>query len=94
VCRWRDRAVTKQLVEHAVANYQATSFAGRHPVVVFLLAPIPVAMICWVVFLLDSRQALRVEGLGYMFGPGVLPPASDWPVAVVRSVRAHPLLSS
>jgi hypothetical protein len=82
----------EQLVEHAVANYQGASFAGRHPVVVFLLAPIPVAIICWVVFLLVA--VLGVEGLGYMFGPGVLPPASDWPVAVVRSVRALPLLGS
>jgi hypothetical protein len=82
----------EQLVEHAVANYQGASFAGRHPVVVFLLAPIPVALICWAVFLLVA--VLGVEGLGDVLGPGVLPPASEWPVAVVRSVRALPLLSS
>ena len=80
---WVERLGSQeQLVEHAVANYQGASFAGRHPVMVFLLAPIPAALICWAVFLLVA--VLGVEGLGYVLGPGVLPPASDWPVAVVR----------
>jgi hypothetical protein len=83
----------EQLVEQAVANFQGASFAGRHPVLVFVLAPIPVAIVCWIVFLFVA--AFGLEGLGYVLGPGIQHrPASEWPDALVRSVRALPLLSS
>jgi hypothetical protein len=35
------------LAEFVTAQYRARTFAGRHPIVMFLVAPVPVALLAW-----------------------------------------------
>ena len=39
-----------ELAEAAVLQYRARTFAGRHPVWTFLVAPIPLLLLCWIGF--------------------------------------------
>ncbi len=36
-----------ELAENAVLQYRSRTFAGRHPVWTFLVAPIPLLLLCW-----------------------------------------------
>ncbi len=75
---------TEELAEAAVANYRNASFIGRHPVVTFLLAPIPLLVAFWAGFMFLGFSAARfapvVFGDAYQF---VGKPVSDWPAALV-----------
>lgn len=37
-----------ELAESAVLQFRARTFAGRHPIWTFLIAPIPLLLLCWV----------------------------------------------
>lgn len=75
---------TDELADAAVANYHSTSFAGRHPVVTFLLAPIPLLVAVWAGFwflgLTAAHIAPTVLGDAYQFSGK---PVSDWPASLV-----------
>jgi hypothetical protein len=59
----------EQLAEQAVAEFQRANFAGRHPVWTFLVAPIPAALIAWVLFYVVF--VFGIEGLAWVAGGGV-----------------------
>lgn len=39
-----------ELVESTVLRFRSRTFAGRHPIWTFLVAPIPLLLACWIVF--------------------------------------------
>src|SRR5262249_4843710 len=41
------------LTDRIVAEYQSRRFAGRHPVLAFVVAPIPLALAFWIIVLLS-----------------------------------------
>ena len=47
-----------QLADRAVSQYQRRTFAGRHPIVMFLLAPIPLTIVAWI-----ATFALAIGGM-------------------------------
>lgn len=77
-----------ELADAAVANYHSTSFAGRHPVVTFLLAPIPLLVVVWAGFwclgLAAAHFAPTVLGDAYRLEGK---PVSDWPASLVWCAR-------
>ena len=40
-----------QLVEEIVTNYRNRTFAGRHPLLTFLLLPLPLAIVSYLLFI-------------------------------------------
>jgi hypothetical protein len=75
---------TDELADAAVANYRHASFAGRHPVVMFLLAPIPLLAAAWIGFwylgITAAHFAPTVLGDAYRVAGR---PVNDWPASLV-----------
>lgn len=58
------------LVEQATQEYRLATFSGRHPILTFVLAPIPVAFGAWMAYFLVV--GLVFLGVGYLvYGPAV-----------------------
>src|SRR5262245_6940582 len=58
------------LVEQATQEYRLATFSGRHPILTFVLAPIPVAFGAWLAYFLVV--GLMFLGVGYVaYGPAV-----------------------
>ena len=52
-----------RLAETVVAQYQARSFFGRHPVITFLVGPFPLVIAAWVAFAAASFALLYMVGM-------------------------------
>jgi hypothetical protein len=85
----------EQLMDRAVAEYRQRTFTGRHPVWIFLIAPIPAAIVCWALFF--PLASLVLEGMAFVLGSGlglIHEPAEEWPQAFIWAVRNLHLLSA
>lgn len=79
----------EELAAEAVAHFRHVRFSGRHPILMFLLAPVPALLLCWVLYfvlpVLACEYAPRL--LGY---DPFATPAAEWSpgiVAFVQSIR-------
>ena len=78
----------EQLMDTAVAEYGKASFTGRHPIWMFLIAPIPAVILCWALFFLLA--CLAQEGLGLILEHGlglIHRPVAEWPASFLWTVR-------
>ena len=82
---WQERLGTAdELAEAAVANHQRARFAGRHPLVTFLLAPIPLFVVAWVGFMFLGITAARCAPLVLGDAYEVTgKPVGQWPAVLV-----------
>src|SRR5262245_60525714 len=74
------------LVAAALANRRQASVFGRHPIVSFVVAPIPLAILSWVAFLLLCWPA--IELVSWMRGQGDVLALRDWPMWLVYAMKA------
>lgn len=77
------------LASAAVQEFRRRTFTGRHPVLMFLLAPIPLTLFAWIIYFL---AAYAVGCLGVLVGGDWVriegKPFSEWPAFVVWSQMA------
>lgn len=76
------------LVAAALANRRPASVFARHPVLSFVVAPIPVAILSWVAFLFLCFGALELAG--WLLGDAYViegRAVSDWPAGLVQAVN-------
>lgn len=71
----------RELADAAAKEFRKRTFAGRHPVVTFLLAPIPLTIVAWIgMFLLGIGG---VELAKWMMGGELTPSSGEWtPTAI------------
>jgi hypothetical protein len=82
----------EEIVEATISNRRQTTIVGRHPILSFVVAPIPIALLSWMLFLflfagffellprlLGERYAIEGRAVG------------DWPPLVVYLVRGSAL---
>jgi hypothetical protein len=77
------------LVAAAVANRRHASFFGRHPVWSFIVAPIPLAVLAWFLFVFAFFGLL--EGAAWLFGDAFEiegKAVRDWPTWLFYTVKA------
>jgi hypothetical protein len=77
------------LVAAALANRRQASIFGRHPILSFVVAPIPVAILSWIAFLFVCFGLMEIVGwlLGEEYaidGRAV----RDWPAVLVYAMNA------
>jgi hypothetical protein len=85
----------EELADSAVAQFRAASFAGRHPVLTFVLAPIPAVTAGWALFFLTAYFVSL--GLDALLGYGarsIHTPESELPAALDQALRAVLLLGA
>jgi hypothetical protein len=85
----------EELADRAAAEYRKATFSGRHPILMFLFAPIPALIICWALFL--ALTFLAPEGLSFVLGYGlglIHKPAVEWPPAFLWTVQHLHVLSA
>jgi hypothetical protein len=78
----------EELSHRAVSEYRRESFTSLHPVLMFLIAPIPAVILCWALFF--PLACLAPEGLGFVMGYGlglIHEPVTNWPPAFTWTVR-------
>ena len=79
----------EMLVAAALANRRQASIFGRHPVLSFVVAPIPVAILCWLAFLWVCFGLFWLTG--WVFGEQYAienRAVSDWPAALLYAMHA------
>ena len=78
----------EELAEQAVAEYRRATFAGRHPVWTFVIAPLPAAVVAWVLYFLIA--GLGVEGFAWALGGAEWGerPEAEWPRLAVWAVHS------
>ena len=74
----------EEIVAAAVANRRQSSIFGRHPILSFVVAPIPLALLTWIGFLFFSYGVLEFAdwALGEKYGIDNKA-VSDWPAGAV-----------
>jgi hypothetical protein len=70
------------LVAAALANRRQTSVFGRHPVLSFVVAPIPLAILSWIGFFL--LWIGLVEATGWILGDDAV---QDWPALKIYAMQ-------
>jgi hypothetical protein len=75
------------LAEQAVAEYRRTTFAGRHPVWMFVVAPMPALVLGWFLFVVAG--ALGFEGVAYLLTGGREVAETEVPLALRRALYAY-----
>jgi hypothetical protein len=83
-CDLPDRLGTaNHLADAAAAEYRRRTFGGRHPILTFLVAPVPVLLVLWIgcltAALLFARSVPYVLGDAYRFEGRI---AAEWPPAL------------
>jgi hypothetical protein len=76
------------LVAAALANRRQASIFGRHPILSFVVAPIPLAFLSWVVFLFVGFGVF--EMVGWVFGEQYAiegRAVRDWPAILVFGMK-------
>ncbi len=77
------------LVAAALANRRQASVFGRHPIVSFVVAPIPAAILSWIGFLWVCFGVLKI--VGWAFGDEYAiegRAVRDWPAVLIYAVNA------
>lgn len=85
----------EELAEQAVAKYRRANFAGRHPVWTFVVAPLPAAILAWVLYLVLG--SLVIGALVWALGggmEGLERLESEQPAAAVWAARSFYNLSA
>jgi hypothetical protein len=65
---WQRLGNVEQLGDELVRKYRATSFAGRHPLLTFVIAPLPVMILFWTAMFL----------VGWLTVFGIVAPLFGW----------------
>jgi hypothetical protein len=81
----------RKLAEQAAQQYQRRTFAGRYPVLAFVVAPLPLLALTWIGYLLAALGIVYAIG-GCLSLAGVTMPgdAADWPrIAVWAAMLGH-----
>jgi hypothetical protein len=79
----------EDLAAAALANRRQTSVFGRHPILSFVVAPIPLALVSWIGFLLSCFGSLKLAG--YVLGEKYTiegRAVRDWPSTLVQAMSA------